>query len=257
MLTPVEELLIAASSDPAKRSEFYKMLLSSNLFVLGTADGAKLVPRMLQVDGGPVLPMFTSPDRILDGAPAGTPYVGLNAKALLESIEPGTRAVLNPFSKFGKELTPEEIAWLRAGAPAGIQETVIPAGVTVFMGQPAKRPEALLGALRSLFQLRPAVVEAYLAQVHTPGKDPGPHCVIGVRADGAGFRALLEDMAAVARGMLSSQEFVDFVEVRLGGSGQLERYMLQNPTSFYRRTGDDSGRGAQGIAGRVRRFFGK
>lgn len=257
VMTPLEDLLVAAAKDPTRRSAFYRALLASDVLVLGTVDGARLDAHVLETPEGPALATFTSADRILDGGRGGAPYVGMNAQALFGSLHEGSRAVLNPWSAFGEELPPEEIAWLKAGAPASAQEMVLPAGSSIFIGQPAQRPEALLEAMRQLFERLSPVQEAYLAQVFSPGRNPGPHCVIGVRTDGSGLRALVEEMAGLARETLGAHEVVDFVEVKVDGTSEIERYMLRNSTSFCRRRDGDGARGGGKIAGFARRPFGK
>jgi hypothetical protein len=185
---------------------------------------------------GTQLPIFTSATRLEEAFPPGTPCVTLRGADLFRALPEGSRAVLNPFAPFSKDLSPGELAWLAGRAGPEAEPWLVPAGEQVLLGQPAERPEALLAALRALFRRRPAVAAAFLAQVAFPGAGEAPHAVVGVQLEGAeGFEALARDLGTVARAALPPGSLVDFVEVPAGSQGGIAGWLAQQVAPFYRR----------------------
>jgi hypothetical protein len=103
----------------------------------------------------------------------------------------------------------------------------------MLLGQPAKRPVALLDALALLFGRRPRVSRAFLALVHVPSRDPQSSLVIGIEMDGDDLESLLRDAAPIVSARAGPTP-VDFVRVAAGGDG-VARYMLEQTKPFYQR----------------------
>src|SRR5207244_7989217 len=120
----LEVALVKAATQPAERPEFYRKLLSAQLFFL-TPDAPRYEgPRTAQQGekvtlvswvgpGGPFLPFFSSQDRMREAVSRGTTTYGFIAIRGEEAFEllgqdPGL-AVLNPGLSYGKEFSPEEV----------------------------------------------------------------------------------------------------------------------------------------------------
>jgi len=226
----LEKLLAAAAADPGLRPELYGALRAGPLFVAGGALAGRTIPG----PDGPVHAVFTSPARMGEAFPPGTPWVAVAGAAWFASLPAGARAVLNPLSGVGKELAPAEVAWLAGREEPGAEPFLVPRGEELLLGAPAHPPEALLSALRALFRRRPAVEAAWLGQVAFPGGAEAPHAVVGVRLSGGSFEELARDLGLVARAALPPGEIVDFLEVT-GAGGALERWLLSAAEPFYGR----------------------
>jgi len=127
MFTPendLEILFIDAAADASKRPAFYRRLLEATVLIAhdgsSTARGSlkaarqKPVFRMLEIDGVPHCPMYTSTARAaVQGSRAGY-FHQVNARALMESLR-DTPFVLNPGSNPCKVFSREEIAALLDG----------------------------------------------------------------------------------------------------------------------------------------------
>jgi len=120
----LEILLIDAAADPAKRPAFYRRLLESVVLVAhdgsstarGSLKAARERPafRMLEIDGVPHCPVYTSTARATTQDRRGGYFHQVKARALMESL-PGTPLVINPGSPPTKVFSREEIAALLDG----------------------------------------------------------------------------------------------------------------------------------------------
>lgn len=226
----LERLVLAAAADPGLGPELYGALRGGPLYVPAGPIGA----RTLSGPAGPAHPVFTSPARLGEAYPPGTPWVAVTGEAFFGSLPSGARAVLNPLSPLGKELSPAEVAWLAGREEPGAEPFLVPRGEEVLLGVPPRPPEALLSALQALFSRRPAVREAWLGEVAFPGGAERPHAVVGVRLDGGAFEELARDLGLVARAVLPPGELVDFLEVT-GAGGGLEGWLVESGLAFYRK----------------------
>ena len=126
-LNPLEAMMQAASADPKKISDFYYLLLESELYLL--APETKMEPgkrremkfeekiNMATVDfkGLKWHPAFTAPARI--SAYLKEPETCLSAKArhLFTMLPAGSNFWLNPLSECQKPLPGDEVALLLSG----------------------------------------------------------------------------------------------------------------------------------------------
>ena len=126
-VNPLEILMQSAASDPSKIPAFYRLLLTSELYIL-TPD-AKLEPgrrrslkykeaiQVATVDfkGRKWHPAFTAPKRISAYLKEPETCLGAKARNLFEMLPPGSNFWLNPQSECQKPLPGEEISLLLSG----------------------------------------------------------------------------------------------------------------------------------------------
>ncbi|MDE2155635.1 MAG: SseB family protein [Xanthomonadaceae bacterium] len=128
----LERALRAAVTDPSSLADFYRELLQSEVYVIGSSTHAEgdcaqeegdAIPQQVEVrvsiqnwlrsDGSPVTPLFTSLSVLQQSITRQMSYLLLPARTLLELTE-GAALVLNPKSDYSKELLPHEVASLLA-----------------------------------------------------------------------------------------------------------------------------------------------
>ena len=242
----LEESLVAACTDPSVRPEFYRQLLESELFLL-TPDAPQREGRTtletdtkislvnLQGPNGTFLPIFTSQQRLQESVnQMGQNYgfLALRGENLFPILTQNPQsAVINPGAPYGKELTVDEIRRIADGSILKTESRVVQKATQVLLGQPAKYPTELVNALQRLFVKHPSVEAAYLAQIHNPSSGEKPHLIIGIEASGD-FQKIVGEAGMTAQGVLSKEEFVDFIQVG-GGKGSLDSYLKKQTKPFY------------------------
>ena len=169
----LETLLKKAATEPGLRPLFYKTLLESELIVLTNEqtgdEGLKTLEKdtnfkiMTMNDGK--IPIFTSTDRIFDKKVIETevPFIGMAGRTLLETTK-GATLVINPFSNFGKELTPSEIISLLNGTffqPKHTEE--IKKNTKIRIGQPAQLPDGMEKSISTYSKTRSEIEAVYIA----------------------------------------------------------------------------------------------
>jgi hypothetical protein len=235
------ELLRLAASDLGRRREFYRLLLSSTVYVSAgqAASGeARLEagsPVSLQHwkkrDGTSVIPFFSSLEALKSAIDHEESYLQLPARSLFQ-MTLGATLVLNPRTPYGKELLPEEVRDLLAGElDRGPAEANIPKNTRVSLGQPAEYPTRMVDALRQLLPRHPNVKRAFLALIHVTSSSEKPHLIIGIEADGDVERALAE-VGGVARDTAPTGP-VDLYRVTAGDI--MSDYFIRETTPFYER----------------------
>jgi hypothetical protein len=191
----LEEALVAAVKNPATAPAFYRLLLESDLLVLGTAGGHETADKRFSLepggqlqlvtgeksDGQKFLPVFSSLARMQSYVKQEAKYLAINGRALFE-ITRGAPLVLNPASEYGKEISPQEIDHLLAPQTADEME---PHSAKTILGE-ADYPVALVGGLTALFRARPDVRTAWMIQVTFADRGLQPHPLIGIELDSAG-----------------------------------------------------------------------
>lgn len=250
--TPLDAALAQAAVDPAARPDFYRLLVRSEVFVLGRTEypgeGSRTLGAGEQVqlrawtktDGTEILPFFTSLAALQRAIQEEEPYLTMPSEALFELAQ-GTALVLNPGSPYGKEFLPGEIeALLASGVNRQAETRVVQEATQVLLGQPADYPKAMVQALTDLLPRHAAVKAAYLCQMHDPSSEPGLSLVIGLEGEGD-LRRALQDAGVVAAETGPAGRAVDLVRVTPGAQG-LSDYFTTSVAPFYRRA-DLAGRG--------------
>lgn len=242
---PLEQALMKAATEPAHRPDFYRLLMQSEVFVLGRTQragegSATLAPgEKLQIvnwekrDGTPVVPFFTSLDALRRAIEEQQSFLALPARSLFE-LTKGATLVLNPASRHWKEFFPHEIeALLTTGMNQVSQQRVVQKPTQVLLGQPAKYPTEMVAALTALLSKHPAVKAAYLCTMHDPSLSSAPGLVVGF--EGEALDRAMQEAGTVAVDTAPRGQAVDFVRVVPGEKGMSE-YFLESVKPFYQRT---------------------
>jgi len=190
----LERALVKAVKEPAAAPDFYRLLLESDLLVMGTAQGQEAATETFTLapgnnlnlvtglkDGHRYLPVFSSVLRMQEYAKQECKYLSINGRALLDMTR-GAPVVLNPASEYGKELTAEQVGQLLG--PFRPQRTRV--------GE-AQYPMPLVEALVRVFAANPLVEAARMIQVTFADRAKEPHPLVGIEAGPAiDFRKLVE-----------------------------------------------------------------
>lgn len=242
----LERALMLATNDPASRSDFYKALMVSDVYVIGFTDtdgeGTTTIPagEKLSIvnweknDGTPVIPFFTSLEALQLALQEESKFVALPAKSFFE-MTLGSFLVLNPASAYGKEFFPNEIeALLESGMNQMPTTRVVQKETKVLLGQPANFPSEMVSALTALLAKHSVVKAAYLCLMHDASASEKPSLVVGFEGEGDLTQAMKE-AGSVAADTAPNGELVDFAVLNRGDSG-LSEYMFKSVKPFYERT---------------------
>ena len=195
--TPENELeraMLLAASQVSARPDFYRLLLESELVVLGEL-GERMSLETVENGGVQYHPVFTALSRITAIVPADAPSFRIPGRVLFESTR-GANFVINPGSELGKTLAPEEIALcLDAHAPRRGD---------LLVAKPKVFPTKLVKALCVLFTSRSLIRAAHLVYVAREGIDRKAHPMIGLEADGNVPR-LAQEIIGIAEAVLPGE----------------------------------------------------
>jgi hypothetical protein len=241
----LEQALRRAASEPAHRPEFYRLLLDSTIFVLGTSgqhyEGTVTlkaaekveIKSWLRADGSSVIPFFSSLAALQRAIESDERYIALPARTFF-AITRGAELVLNPRSDFGKEFTPAEIeALLSEGVNRSPKQMVMEKDSKVLLGQPKDYPIDLVASLSTLFTKHSNVKAAYLALMLDPSVAEKPNLIVGIEADGD-YEKVMREAGTVAGDTAPNAEPVDLIRVVRGESG-LGEYFIKEVKPFYER----------------------
>src|SRR4029077_11304866 len=180
------------------RPEFYRLLLESTIFILGSSASGQMedgpvtlkantqiqVTNWIRPDGSSVIPFFSSLRALQRAIADDEKYIALPARTFFE-ITRGAELILNPRSEFGKEFRAAEVeALLTEGVNQVATPMVAEKATEVLLGQPANYPHALVASLTTLLAKHSNVRAAYLALMHNTSRDEKPHLIVGIEADG-------------------------------------------------------------------------
>jgi hypothetical protein len=236
----LEKALVRAVKDPDAAPDFYRLLLSSDLLVLGSVEGHEndtaafsvapgskisLVPGTR--NGSQYLPIFSSLARMQDYVKQESKYLSINGRDLLDFTR-GAPVILNPASEYGKELTADQVRQLLDGVGSK----------PYTMTARAVYPEELVKMLTGLFATRPEIETAWMIQVTFADRGGVPHPVVGIETTSvppqSDWPSLMQAIEAAAEksvpGMVFDVQRVD----RYSPSGLTGALLQAEP--FYRRT---------------------
>ncbi|HEX4635840.1 MAG TPA: enhanced serine sensitivity protein SseB C-terminal domain-containing protein [Rhizomicrobium sp.] len=234
----LEKALVRAVTEPATAPDFYRLLLASDLLVLGSVEGHENATDAFSVapgsnvrlvtgmkDGSQYLPVFSSPARLQDYVKQESKFLRVNGRALLD-LTRGAPLILNPASLYGKELTADMIGQLLDG----------PRSIRAVAGEAVGYPTALLEMLARLFATRPEIEAAWMIQVTQAERPQDAHPLIGIETVSPApgdWPSLIQAIEAAARttvpGMVFDVQRVD----RYSPAGMAGALLQTEP--FYRR----------------------
>jgi hypothetical protein len=239
----LEEALVRAVKQPATAADFWRLLLESDLLVLGGAEGHDAdAPFTLQPggqlqlvtaerNGQAFLPVFSSLPRMQEWVKQDSRYLAVNGRALFE-LTRGAAVILNPASDYGRELTPDQIGQL-LGAPAANRPP------RTIVGE-AEPPMPLVEMLTAIFARHSEVSTAWMIQATFADRVLMPHPVVGIETAGD-MRALAEEIGRTAGERLPDLVF-DLQQIIRANPQGLAEAMLQTPPFYQRNNPAASGR---------------
>lgn len=223
-LLPFEQLMVEASTNANVRFEFYKQLPNQPVIIITSPNmkveqGKQTLTENTQVEIATLpdgkIPVFTAQQRIFDNGAVkeNVPFIELRASDLFNMTK-GATLVLNPFSPFGKELVPEEIAQIMDGRILGgaIEEVAVKNDTQIRIGQPANIPHEMLEQLKIVFAQRNDVNEAYLAMVEMPETGRPPHYLLALDVTGE-VKPAFEETGRTAQQFLKQGDSIDIMQL--------------------------------------------
>jgi hypothetical protein len=230
----LEKALVRAAKDPGAAPDFYRLLLSSELLVLGSVEGHETDTTAFNVapgsrislvtgtrNGGQYLPIFSSLARMQEYVKQESKYLSINGRDLLDFTR-GAPVILNPASEYGKELTADQVRQLLDGVGSKPRTLV---GQAVY-------PEGLVEMLTGVFATRPDIETAWMIQVTFADRGGEPHPLVGIETKGD-WASLMQAIEAVAEtsvpGLVFDMQRVD----RYNPAGLSSALLQVEP--FYRR----------------------
>ncbi|HEU0162466.1 MAG TPA: enhanced serine sensitivity protein SseB C-terminal domain-containing protein [Rhizomicrobium sp.] len=245
--TPENELeaaLVRAVQDPAAAAEFYRLLLESELLVLGTAEGREEATEKFNLesgnrlnlvtgeqDGRKYLPVFSSIARMQEYIKEDSKYLSMVGRDLFDTTR-GAPLILNPASEYGKQLAPHEIAQLLDPGSAPRSEPMVK------MGE-ADYPQDIVDTLTGVFRAHAGVKAAYMIRVTFADRAHEPHPLVGIEMEDGKegeMRPLMEALNEAANRQIPGQVF-DVQQIDRKGRAAMTDALLQ-VEPFYVRGAD-------------------
>lgn len=218
----LEKAMLLAASRESARPAFYRLLLDSELWVLGELTD-RISIETVENAGKKFHPVFTSEWRISALVSEPVPRFKMKGRLLFASTR-GASFVINPGSELTKTLSPDEISWMLEQLGSG----------NLVVAQPKVFPKRLVKALTVLFKNRALIKAAHLVYVIREGVDKEAHPMIGLIADGDVPRLADEIFQAGAAALPGT--IIDVVWLNPDGPlDPLQKHML-SIEPFYRRT---------------------
>jgi hypothetical protein len=235
----LEAALVAALQDVAAAPRFYRLFLTSELYVLGQAQNAssqamqrlttdaqtRVVLMEAQVNGRRILPIFSAVRRIREYLGRTEGYLVLSGAALLDVIGADVELALNPSSGAAKAFSIAEVNALRSGAIFGRNEAhVLRAGAALRVVTDDELPAPYVAGLRQLLAAQTDVVRAYLLADAAQGA-----LVLAVDAPPLRCQAIFDEAMALAHLTLPADTLVAYTP-----TSALNQALYGAPT-FYKR----------------------
>ncbi|MCC5812401.1 MAG: enhanced serine sensitivity protein SseB C-terminal domain-containing protein [Ectothiorhodospiraceae bacterium] len=237
----LETLLRLSHRDPGHRPAFYRVLLESRVYVIGSGQSGSpegeqrvALQQWETPDGQAVIPFFTSLEVLRESIEDEEQVLGLSGRELFGLV--GDMSLyLNPRSEHGQSFTPEEVHSLLTRqlplAPAA-GEHILATGREIIVSVPKSYPATLVSALTTLFAGMSDVRTAYLAQTLDPDKREEPRLVIGLECEPGGYAGALKEAAFVVDQLEDQSLPVDFLQMR---EQRLAKYLREKAQPFYER----------------------
>lgn len=185
---PLEQAMLDAYNDESKREQFLAAFKGQLLFavtpeakeerVYTTTVDTPIQIMMMDFDGQPVFPLFTSPSRISECANDQVHFSGVDALTMLK-MTASSPVVINPGTGLTTRLNINEV--LHAIQPRNFE---FDAGDTLIFGQAGSQFDSLRAALTDHFSTTKSVISAHFALAGrrpADGTPPEMRIVIALR----------------------------------------------------------------------------
>jgi hypothetical protein len=170
---------------------------------------------MVEVNGAPHIPFFSSEARLAEG----TPFIGMSALDFLK-ITLRSNLILNPGSRYGKAFLPAEVASLLDGSMFKPSEKLVAkGGEQQLIGQPKDYPHEFASTISRFFVSEPSVEMAFLAQHYIAGMHTQPAILVAVVAPELGFDRIAGAIGVIAKDTRKSEGAVDVTRAQKGSLG--------------------------------------
>lgn len=228
--------------DPTLRPDFFRVLLRSNIFIVGSTGEGKSGKATLAVgdevsvvsgqkpSGEVFIPFFTSKERLRKWITTDSSCLELAAKDLFQLVN-GAGLILDPGAECAMEFSPEDVRqMLTLGLPSYSETEVVQQSTEVTLAEPASPPLELMQALNKFLRTRPQVQVAYLCWMSRPGFEAS--FLIGIQGSGE-MTHVLKEVGAVIDGVRPERP-IDLMEIRRGDSG-VSSYLENHGLTIYKR----------------------
>ncbi|NOY66230.1 MAG: enhanced serine sensitivity protein SseB [Gammaproteobacteria bacterium] len=239
----LETLLRLATTEPAHRPEFCKVLLDSTVLVLGNIEAADTNEKKSDEDdtiaivsweesgGESIIPFFSSMSCLESSVEDDASYLEVSVREFFK-MTLGTKLVMNPHSEYGKEFFPDEIELLlTTGMVQESTQRMIETDNEVVLGEPEEYPGLLVDSLTTLFSKHANVKAAYLALIHDKSQDDEPNYIIGIQGNDD-LEKVIEEAGQVARDVTDEEEIIDFIIVE-DDDDDISSYFIHETRPFY------------------------
>lgn len=238
---PFDRILSAAIKDVNRRLDFYQAFLELEVVVLGTmsTEQSTVYLKYLEIDNELVLPVYSSLAKFQTIFPARQPYVNIEARDLLQWVEPEASMVVNPGFDVSKKLIPEELETLRDGQILAYFFEQLPQKEKerYLADQVTKVPDTTIELLSACLQTFPPIKSAYLTNLYNPATRETPCMLVGLDVepqDTESSRVLFLQVVEAVRQKMDIQLKLEFVI--LDEALPLTGSIVQNIEPFYVRS---------------------
>lgn len=225
-MSPLDSAYAAALADESKKPLFYNAFINAELFIpthesseseqnKPESENESIAPMFIESDGVNYLVLFDSKQRLTNWAKTEVDYVALPGHAIVERMNEEFYWVLNPNTKHVKTFNPEEINWLKqAVALAKIEQSKLPKGTNVLIGEPPVIPDGLIDSLVENLSKNTEVKRAYLGQVFYQTIDEKPHLALVLEISDVTdtvMNAIRSDIVLATKGLLGESKYLDII----------------------------------------------
>ncbi len=254
-MDPLAQSLMRAvrANNEEARKEFYRVLVNSQIFVVGEPSNMDLQPgpqthsfnedtqfNFASCDhpyqkGQKILPFFSSVEHLRRVKPQDNKYISFNALTFF-NLTRGVNIplILNIGSQPHKIFNPDEIDFLlRSAVREPFEARHFKPGTKVFLGAPTIYPQELVGAMLDFLPRFPEVRAAYVTTIREGSEDSEPVLVFGFEAEGD-LTPMFRAAGIAIKDFAQKGQVIDFARIEEGESG-LSQYFLEKVKPFYLR----------------------
>lgn len=241
----LEDALSRAHEQPAMRPAFYRALLRSEIYLIGSSSpidgdsaGRELTLMQWETEGGErIVPIFSSLDEVRRSIDSEEDVLRMPVAQLM-ALGTDVPLVLNPLSEMQEVLSPDDVQALAAGHLPGVTAVAsrqFDVGAARNVCDPDPYPALLVDALTTLFSGRPQVMSAWVCAVDPDDEGRTDQLLIGLDLEPDTFDQIAEDVAYVASQVQDSGVYASADVMELGAS-PLSAQIRELGPPFYRRT---------------------